>query len=265
MTQNVWESYMKPFRILGNLYFIGTKLASSHLIDTGCGLILIDTGYPETLYLLLDGIYRLGFSPNEIKYILHSHGHIDHIGGTRYLAELTGAKTFIGGQDAAAVTGRQNLTFAEELGMTFREPFQPDFLLGDGDTVRLGNTAVRCVHTPGHTQGTMSFFFDLSENGKTYRAGMHGGSGTNTLERTYLEQHGLPPSLRGAFRASLEKLKDERVDVFIGNHPEQCDTIGRFERIRNGETDAFIDPKAWGAFLDGCATRLDDLLEAEAT
>lgn len=255
---------MEPFRIWGNLYFVGTKLASSHLIDTGCGLILVDTGYPQTLYLLLDGICRLGFSPNEIKYILHSHGHIDHIGGTRCLTELTGAKSFIAFEDAAAVTGERELTFAGELGMAFQEPFRPDFLLGDGDVVRLGNTTVRCVHTPGHTQGTLSFFFDLSADGKTHRVGMHGGSGTNTLERAYLEKHGLPFSLRDDFRESLVKLRNEPVDLFIGNHPEQCDTAGRFERIQRGETDAFVDPAAWGTFLDHCAARLDALLEAEA-
>ena len=82
--QPPWESQMKPFKIAENLYFVGTKRASSHLIDTGCGLILLDTGYPKDLYLILDGIYRLGFNPSDIKYILHSHGHIDHFGGTKY-------------------------------------------------------------------------------------------------------------------------------------------------------------------------------------
>lgn len=80
--------------------FVGTKPASAHLIDTGAGLILLDSGYPETLYLVLDSIRRLGFRLEDLALILHSHGHIDHIGGTRALVELTGAKTAIGAADA---------------------------------------------------------------------------------------------------------------------------------------------------------------------
>ena len=110
---------MEPFRVFGNLYFVGTEPASAHLIDTGAGLILLDSGYPETLYLVLDSIRRLGFRLEDLALILHSHGHIDHIGGTRALVELTGAKTAIGAADADTVRGRRPLTFAKELGMTF--------------------------------------------------------------------------------------------------------------------------------------------------
>ena len=66
-----WESYMEPFKIMGNLYFVGCYSASSHLIDTNDGLILIDSGYPQSLYMLIDSIYKLGFSPYDIKYIIH--------------------------------------------------------------------------------------------------------------------------------------------------------------------------------------------------
>lgn len=263
MLQNVWETYMQPFRVAGNLYFVGTKPASAHLIDTGNGLILLDTGYPETLYLVMDGIRKLGFSPYDIKYLLHSHGHIDHIGGTRALMELTHAKAAIGRLDADAVAGKRDLTFARELDMPFDCPFTPDILLYDGDILRLGNTEIQCMHTPGHTEGVMSYFFDIATNGKTYRVGTHGGVGTNSMERDYLLSHGLPLSLRDDFRAGLTRLRKEHVDVFIGNHQDQCDTIGKYERIRSGETDAFIDSSAWGKFLDQCEKRLDDLLATE--
>ena len=82
------------------LYFVGSLAASCHLIDTGDGLILIDTGFPQTLYLLIDSIHRVGFDPREIRYILHTHGHYDHLGGTKQLVEMTGAKTFLGAPDA---------------------------------------------------------------------------------------------------------------------------------------------------------------------
>lgn len=140
---------MEPFRVFGNLYFVGTEPASAHLIDTGAGLILLDSGYPETLYLVLDSIRRLGFRLEDLALILHSHGHIDHIGGTRALVELTGAKTAIGAADADTVRGRRPLTFAKELGMTFDGFFEPDRLLQDGDVIALGSTRITCLHTPG--------------------------------------------------------------------------------------------------------------------
>ena len=100
-----WKGAREPFQIYGNLYFVGTEPASTHLIDTGEGLIVLDPGYPQSLYLVIDGIWRLGFRPEDVKIILHSHGHYDHLGGTRALAELTGAKTYISALDAPYADG----------------------------------------------------------------------------------------------------------------------------------------------------------------
>lgn len=264
MLQHVWETYMFPFRIFGNLYFVGTKPASAHLIDTGDGLILLDSGYPETLYLIMDGIRELGFSPYNLSLIMHSHGHIDHIGGTRALVELTGAKTAIGRRDLDYVTGKRDLTFAKELGIPFDGFFEPDCLLDDGDIIELGNTCITCLHTPGHTEGTMSYFFDVTDDeGRTFRVGTHGGVGMNSMERRFLLAHGLPLSLRDEFRSGLHRLRRERIDIFIGNHQDQCDTMEKYARIAAGERDAFVEPAAWLQYLERCEEQLDQMLENE--
>lgn len=259
----VWDTYMPPFRILENLYFVGTKPASAHLIDTGDGLILLDSGYQQTLYLILDSIRELGFSPYDIRYLLLTHGHIDHLGAARAIQEMTGCKTILGRGDEDYATGKRDLTFAAELGMERPAVFVPDILLDDGDTVRLGNTCIHCIHTPGHTEGTMSFFFDIEHNGTPVRAGMHGGAGMNSMQKAFLESHGLPLSLRDDFRKGLQRLRGEHVDLFIGNHQNQCDTIGKYRRIAAGEEEAFIDAAAWPAFLDACETQLDAMLRME--
>ena len=124
-----WGSYMEPFRIKGNLYFVGCYAASSHLIETGEGLILIDTGYPQNLYQVIHNVYKLGFDIKDIRYIIHSHGHYDHLGGTKALLELTGAQTFIGKGDEDYANGKADLTWAKELGFTYYEAFEPDVIM----------------------------------------------------------------------------------------------------------------------------------------
>ena len=248
-----WEGRVEPFCIFGNLYFAGTIPASCHLIDTGSGLILIDTGYPQSAYLIIQSIWELGFKPSDIRYILHSHGHYDHMGATRALVELTGAKTLLGAPDLDYVTSNNPLNWAVEHGYVFTEVFQPDILLHDGDVVELGNTRIRCLSTPGHTPGTMSFFFDVEEKGKVLRAAMHGGVGINSMNTPYLKKMGLPLELQQQFLSGLERLKTEHVDIFIGNHVGNNDTVGKAVlKKENPEVNPFIDPGAWQIFLDSC-------------
>lgn len=100
-----WKGAMEPFCILGNTWFVGSRPASTHIIDTGEGLIMLDSGYQESLYLVLDSMYRCKLDPSDLRYIIHSHGHIDHAAATRALVELTGAETFIGAGDVPMVNG----------------------------------------------------------------------------------------------------------------------------------------------------------------
>ena len=221
----VYEGRIEPFCIIGNVYFVGTFQASSHLIDTGDGLILIDTGYSNTLYLVLRSIYKLGFSPYDIKYIIHTHWHGDHTAATPALAHITGAKTFIGEKDAEKV----------------RRYFEPDILLRDGDVVTLGNTSVEIMETPGHTEGCISAFFNTEEDGKAYRVGMFGGAGANTLAAGKFDYAGC----REDYRNSLNRLRGERVDVFLGNHVWNNDTARKGQLLRETGENLFIDSGRW--------------------
>jgi len=256
-----WQGAMKPFQVFGNTWFVGLKQASTHLIDTGDGLILLDSGYQESLYYVLDSIYQCGFSPYDIKYIIHSHGHIDHAAATRALVELTGAETFIGENDREMVNGtRPELTWGPEYNMAFNGTFEPDHLLKDGDKIALGDVVIDCAATPGHTAGTFSFFWDIKDEGKIYRAGTMGGAGINSMASSYLKKYDLPPEQwRGAFGSSIARCRLEKVDVFIGNHAKQNNTPERYEKLIAGDKLAFYDPEAWGDFLDQCQKNLDKL------
>lgn len=238
-----WEGRIEPFKIFGNVYFCGTFQASCHLIDTGEGLILIDPGYENTLYLVIDSIYKLGFRPDDIKYIINTHWHWDHTEATAALAELSGAKTLLGRWD-------------EEKAKRY---FTPDLLVKDGDTLTLGNTTVTFLETPGHTKGTISLFFHTEENGKTYRVGMFGGAGANTLAKGAFDFEGC----RKAYRESVHRLQKEKVDVFIGNHTWNNDTFPKAKVLRETGENLFLDDTLWHQFLDFCEKRLDEAIEKE--
>lgn len=259
----VWDGYVKPFKIFGNLYFVGTEPASTHLIDTGEGLILLDTGYQHSLYLVLNNIWELGFSPYDIKYLVHTHGHIDHFGATRALVELTGAKTFIGKPDEKYANGTLDLSYAKELGMEFKETFQPDVLINDGDVIKLGNTEIKCVATSGHTPGAMSYFFDVTDGKETYRAGLHGGMGINTLSAEFLNKHDLPFSLRDDFKRSMLRLNEEKIDIFLGNHMQHNHTLEKARMIKDGNSHAFINPDEWQPYNLWCIKNLENMISNE--
>ena len=258
-----WEGSFPPTKIFGNLYFVGTEPASSHLVDTGEGLILLDTGYFESLYEVIDNVYRLGFDPREIRYILLTHGHIDHLGGARALRALSGAKIALGAEDREYANGTLDLTYAKELGMVYNEAFEPDILLSDGDTITLGNTRIRAVATPGHTPGAMSYFFNVSDGEREYVAALHGGMGINTLSREFLDTYALPYSLREDFVRSMRRLNEERVDIFLGNHMQHNDTTGKSARVRAGEALAFVKADEWQAYNLWCIQNLDSLIRKE--
>lgn len=260
-----WLEYKAPFHLCGDLYHVGGTCSPSYLLNTGDGLLLIDTGFPKTGYFLIQNIHELGFDPRQIRWILHSHGHFDHFGSTRALQELTGAKTWLGAADREIANGTQPLSCAEELGTTYDEAFEPDVLIRDGDIFTFGNVRIQCISTPGHTPGAMGFFFDLHENGKTYRAGTHGGVGFNSMKNSFLKKYGLDPVCRDLFLASFDRLKQEKVDVFYGNHLWNNHTDEKL-MARAADPDGanpFIDPGEWVRFLDQTRQEFLDFIKSD--
>jgi len=235
-----WEGKMEPFKIIGNVYYVGTFQASCHLIDTGDGLIMIDPGYSNAFYLVIRSMYELGFNPKNVKYIINTHWHDDHTEATKAMVDLCGAKTLL---------GRDDQEKAAKL-------FIPDILVKDGDTLTLGNTTISFMETPGHTKGTISFFFNTEEDGKTYRVGMFGGAGANTMVKSRFDYEGC----REGYRNSLHRLQKEKVDVFIGNHVWNNDTAVKGELLLRTGENKFVDPNLWHEFLDFCEKRLDDVI-----
>lgn len=150
--------------------FVGTGPASTHVIDTGDGLIMLDSGYQHSLYLVL-----------------------------------------------------QNM----------------------------------------HTPGTMSYLFNVCRNNETLTAGLHGGTGVNSMEPKFLDQYGLSYDCRTDFLKAMDRLKNYHVAIFLGNHVGQNNTRGRYQKILEGDSNAFVDPEAWAAFAEFAKQRVVRIIEAD--
>ena len=182
-----------------------------------------------------------------------THCHYDHTDANQAVVELSGAKVCFPKLDLPLLNG-------EIYHYPFR-PFRPDLLLEDGDTLTLGNTVVRCVATPGHTDGTMSYFFNVTDGEKTYRAAMHGGVGMNSMESAFLKERGLSSDCRRKFLEGLAKVEGETVDIVLGNHVGQNDTVGKLNRLDTEEQNPFMDPTEWKRFIEKYREKLMKLEE----
>jgi len=104
------------------------------------------------------------------------------------------------------------------------------------------------VATPGHTPGALSYFFNVTDGVKTYRAGLHGGMGINTMCRSFLEKYDLPFSLREDFKKAMDRLTEEKVDIFLGNHMQHNHTPERYKLVAAGDAEAFVHPEDWAEY-----------------
>ncbi len=245
------ENYrLEPFRIFGNLYYVGDRKVCPHLIDTGDGLILIDTGYGHELPYLLENIRSLGFRVEDVKIILHTHGHYDHFGCTQAIRDISGAKVYMSAVDTNLLKEMPERALVHLSCVPDAQIPWPDVLLNDGDHVRLGNTDITCVLSPGHTFGTMSFFFDVTDGVQTLRAGYLGGAGLLTMYKAYCSWYRLPQTKCAALKETIQKLWDQPVDITLGNHPGQNNTLGKRQyMLEHPGTNPFINPKTWHIFL----------------
>ena len=243
------EKYIEPVKYADGLYHIGTSSHPCWVIDCGSEVALLDTAMPDELDFLLENLEKIGYKLSDVKHILHSHGHIDHFGCTKALVKMTGAKTYIGKPDADSAAGRNELQWTNEFGMKYEGAFEPDVLISDGDKIKIGNKEFYFLLTPGHTQGTLSIFFDVTDEGKTYRAGMFGGTGGNSMHIEYLDRYGLPHSLREDFRNSVKRLMNEKVEVHLGNHLGNANHYEKVALIGKGNN-PFIETESWKSLLD---------------
>ncbi len=254
------EKYnIEPFRIFGNLYYVGDRKVCMHLIDTDDGLILFDSGYSHNFSALIESIRKLGFDPHDIKYVIHSHGHFDHFGGGDRLRLSYGSKIFMSAVDTALLKEMPERALMHLSPMKNDEICWPDETINDGDVIALGNTKIRCVSAPGHTPGTMAFFFEATDGIEKHKVGYLGGVGFLSIFKAFCREYNLPQNMCAVLKETAEKLACEEVDILLGNHPNHNCVIEKREYMTShpGEN-PFINQASWTIFLQSIRERCID-------
>lgn len=247
-----WTLAVEPFQVAPYTWYVaGQNWVGCYLIDTGKGLILIDTAIPESLYLLVDSIYKIGYRPRDIKKILLSHAHFDHIGAARALKELTGARIYMSKEDAEFMKACPEETLILDKD-SHPQTFEIDEFYLDEEPIVMGKVTMRTVLTPGHTIGCTSFFWQVENpvNGAIYTVGMHGGVGANTMnDEYYAKSTYLTPDLRRRFLDDAEKVGKIDVDIALPSHPNQIEIMDRAGQYTD-ENQIYLDNTVWAQFID---------------
>lgn len=256
--RDIWlfpeQRWVTPFQLYGNVWYVGDSWVCVHLIDTGDGLLLIDSGNVGQEQLLINSIWEAGFRPADVRWIIHSHGHLDHIGAANFFKRMYGTQLLIGEPDARMFRERPWLSAVQNAHNDCVELFTPDVEIREGDVLRFGNTTIACSLVPGHTEGCVALFFDAFSGDEVKRCGYYGGFGFNTLTKELLLEIGDTTfQTRETYLRSLAKVRDRKVDIFLGNHCSNNDTLGRRKRqLEHPEgPNPFIDPDQWRTYLDG--------------
>lgn len=206
-----WNQPVEPFRITGNIYYVGASEITSFLITTPKGHIVLDGGFVETAPMILANIRKLGFDPKDVRILINSHAHYDHVGGLAELKRVTGATFYASRRDVAQLArgGTDDPQFGDRF---LFPPVMADRLVDDGTRVSLGGVTLVAHLTPGHTPGCITW---------TTRAGNRDVVfvGSSSVPSEYrLVGNPLYPNAVEDYRTSFRKLKSLPVDVFLASH-----------------------------------------------
>jgi len=249
---------VEPFRIIGNIYYVGARNIASYLITTPQGHIMIDTGTREMHQVIRANVEKLGFKLPDVKILLSGHAHFDHVQGHAAMKKATGAAVMAIGEDAAALAAG---TDKSPLGDEGWEPVAVDRVLKDGDTVTLGGTTLRAVWTPGHTPGCTTWTTSAQEKQKTYAIVFQACGAPNAGVK--LTGNTLFPMLVQDTLRSFEIQKKLKADIYLPMHPEEL-FAGKVERIKAGATPhPLLNPDAYAKLIADTEANFKKRVEEE--
>ncbi len=241
--QKEWEMPCQPFRIVGNLYYVGTYDLACYMIATPEGNILINTGLAESVAAIKSNIESLGFKFSDIKILLATHAHFDHVAGMADIKEMTGARMMINEKDAPALAdgGHSDFIFGGK-GSTFK-PVKADRLLKNNDTIRLGNMEIVALNHPGHTQGANSFLFEVRDESRNYRVLI--ANMPTMQDQTNLSGMEGYPDIAKDYAYTFDALKKLKFHIWLSSHASQFKLHQKHKAGDAYNPDAFIDQSGY--------------------
>lgn len=255
----------EPFRMIGNIHWVGHSQVGAFLLTTPAGLILIDSTSTNDWPWVRENIEKLGFSVRDIKILLNLHPHEEHMGGMARFKALTGAKLIVSEATAAemAVGGRTD--FRED-GSEQYTPVKADQTVRDGETITFGGLNLTAHLTPGHSRGGTTWTMDVEEGGKTYHAVFLSGMSPAGIERATLLHNVKYPNIKEDFEMSFRRLKSLPCDVFLYPRAPTIKLNEKQARLNRGESpNPFVDPGGCRAYIAEYEKRFQDQLKQETS
>jgi metallo-beta-lactamase class B len=237
-------SAVPPFKIIGNIYYVGTSDPTAYLITTPSGHVLIDTTYASSEPFVRKSIQALGFKLQDIRVILSSHAHLDHVGGHAAMKRDSKAQVVATAQDAVNLESGGAKAFHHT--GTFPS-VAVDRQLKDGDTVQLGNVTLTAHLVPGHTEGNTAWTMSVEEGGKKYNVLFAPSMSINP--GVHLVNYPAWRDIAVAYAKSFAKLKALPCDIFLGTHASFFDLEAKRQRMSGASTNPFVDPQGYRAYL----------------
>ena len=220
ITNKDWEKPFPGYKIVGNLYYVGTYDLAAYLIATNDGLMLINSGAPGSYPLMKNSIEQLGFRLTDIKIITSTHGHWDHVGDLAEFQKVSKARVLMSERDAPVLESGGNLDYRRPEGRgIIYDPIKVDQRLKDGDKIRLGTTEISVINTPGHTPGATSFSFPIQDGGRTYNVLIANMPTINDGVKL-LGSPGYPTIVQD-FAGTIARLKSMSPDIWLSSHAPQ--------------------------------------------
>jgi metallo-beta-lactamase class B len=256
-----WSVPVEPFRIAGNVHYVGTTELGIYLITTADGHILIDGGFAETTPVILASIRKLGFDPRDLKVLLTTQAHMDHVGSMASLKKATGARVMVMEGDVPMMEsgGKGDFAFGDSFMFA---PVTVDRVLRDGDVVTVGATTLTAHLTPGHTRGCTTWTMTVDEGGEARKVIFPGSLSVNPQVR--LVQDPSYPGIADDYARSFARMRAFDAEIFLGAHAGFFAFQEKAARLRQGATpNPFIDRPGLLAWIDRMEGQFRERVEKE--
>ncbi|MEP6584828.1 MAG: subclass B3 metallo-beta-lactamase [Ginsengibacter sp.] len=261
-TTEEWSRPYKPFRIAGNLYYVGTYDLACYLITTSQGNILINTGLAASASQIKKNIETLGFKFDDIKILLTTQAHYDHMGAMAAIKKMTRAQLMVDDKEAPVLADGGMSDYA--LGIYGRSfaPVKADRLLHDNDTLSLGDMRLLMLHHPGHTKGSCSYLFDVKDEQRSYRV-LIANLPSIIIEKRFSEMTTYP-DIASDYSYTLGAMKKLSFDIWVASHASQFNLHNKHKPGAAYNPAAFVDRAGYDAALSDLQKQYDKKIREDA-